>query len=241
MTRVFVTAACAPGIEVDLEPDDARHLSRVLRMHPGDEIVVISARFAWRATLTAIEDDRACAIIVAPYLGYRSGELPVPITVLQAVPKGMKMDDVVEKIVELGAAAIQPIRCARSYGGDSRSKLERWQRIARAAARQSHRLIEPSVLEPVRFSDALAYARVTTKVLIAYERAEPQSLATALRACDDGPLSIVVGPEGSFTDGELQLARDAGAELVSLGPTILRTETAAAAMLAAIAALRGWW
>jgi 16S rRNA (uracil1498-N3)-methyltransferase len=212
-----------------------------LRMRPGEEIIVISSRFAWRATLMDVDDAQARAIIVAPYPGYRHGELPVPITVLQAVPKGMKMDDVVEKVVELGAAAIQPIRCARSYGGDSRSKVERWQRIARAAAQQSHRLIEPPVEEPARLSDALAYARATGKVLVAYERAEPQSLASALRACGEQPLSIVVGPEGSFTDDELQLARDAGAALVSLGPTVLRTETAAAAMLAAVAALRGWW
>jgi 16S rRNA (uracil1498-N3)-methyltransferase len=165
----------------------------------------------------------------------------VAVTVLQAVPKGLKMDDVVEKVVELGAAAIQPIRCARSYGGDPPAKVKRWQRIARAAAQQSRRLVVPTVAEPVRFSEALASASAATKVLVAYERAEPQSLAAALRASSEQPLSILVGPEGSFTDDELQLARDVGAALVSLGPTVLRTETAAAAMLSAIAALRGWW
>lgn len=241
MTRVFTTASCAPGLEVALDPQDARHLLRVLRMNPGDEIVVVAENDVWRATLTSLGRDAARARITAPHEGERSGELPVSVTVLQAVPKGMKMDDVVEKVVELGATAIQPIRCARSYGGDSVLKLERWQRIARAAAQQAQRRIVPSVLEPARLSDALAYARATTKVLVAYERAAPMSLAAEVRACGDGPLSIVVGPEGSFTDEELKLAGETGAAFVSLGPTVLRTETAAAAMLSAIAALRGWW
>lgn len=241
MTRVFAGVPCAPELEVPLDAQDSRHLRRVLRLRPGDEVVVIADKTAWRAKLTSFDGDQARARIVAPYESERKGELPVAVTLLQAVPKGAKMDDVIEKVVELGVSSIQPIRCARSYGGDSPSKLDRWQRIARSAAQQSQRLMVPSVCEPVSIGDAIAYARATTKVLVAYERATSHSLATALRSCGDQSLSIVVGPEGSFTEDELQLARDADAAFVLLGPTVLRTETAAAAMLSAIAALQGWW
>ncbi|MBV8164618.1 MAG: 16S rRNA (uracil(1498)-N(3))-methyltransferase [Candidatus Eremiobacteraeota bacterium] len=241
MTRVFVTVSCRPGVEINLESDDAHHLSQVLRMKPGDEIIVVSDGNPWRSALTAVSAREARAKILAAHEADRRGELPVAVTVLQAVPKGTKMDDVIEKVVELGAARIQPIRCARSYGGDNQAKLERWRRIAKSAARQSQRLIIPEVDEPLEFNAALARAAAASTTLVAYEGARAHSLADALAPSDDRALSLVIGPEGSFTEDELRLAREAGGALVSLGPTVLRTETAAAAMLSAVAALRGWW
>jgi 16S rRNA (uracil1498-N3)-methyltransferase len=241
MTRVFVSVSCQPGREINLEPDDARHLKNVLRMKPGEEVVIVSEGNAWRAALTVVDARHARATIIAPYEADRRGELPVAVAVLQAVPKGTKMDDVIEKVVELGATRIQPIRCARSYGGDTPAKLERWCRIAKSAARQSQRLIIPQVEEPLDVGTALASAAATSTTLVAYEGAEAGSLVQAVASSDDRPLSLVIGPEGSFTEGELRLAYETGCVLVSLGPTVLRTETAAAAMLSAIAALRGWW
>ena len=238
--RVFVDQTCAPNAQIALEPNDARHLVRVLRMKAGETITIVHAGHAWHAKLDDVGSDNATATIIEQTRDTPS-ELPIEVTVLQAVPKGMKMDDVVEKVVELGAARIVPLRCARSYGGDSDVKLERWRRIARAAAQQSQRLIVPDVEEPLRFHDAIDRFAATSHVIVAHEGATQGSLAASLRRDAKATLAIVVGPEGSFTNDELQLASNAGCDLAWLGPTILRTETAAAAMLAAIAALRGWW
>ncbi len=238
--RVFVSAQCDLGAQVELERDDSRHLALVLRMKPGEHITIVAGGRAWRAELTQIHGDRASARIIEPG-PQASPELPIDVTVLQAVPKGTKMDDVVEKVVELGASRIVPMRCARSYGGDSANKIERWRRIARAAAQQSQRSIVPVVEEPLSFSEAIGRFAAISQVILAHERAQPGSLAAALRNGASRPIALAVGPEGSFTDDELREARDAGCDIASLGPTILRTETAAAAMLAAIAALRAWW
>jgi 16S rRNA (uracil1498-N3)-methyltransferase len=158
---------------------------------------------------------------------------------LQALIKGAKFDDVVEKCVELGASRIVPMRCERSEADASGHKVERWRRIARAAAQQSRRNIVPAVDDVRSFAEALSAGGVP--LLVASERAPKGSLAEALRAnAGSTALAIAVGPEGSFTDAELAAAKEAGAAFVSLGPAILRTETAAAALLAAIASVRVW-
>ncbi len=238
--RVFVSSPCAAGAQIELERDDARHLALVLRMKPGENITILAGGNPWSARLSEISSDRVVATIVERET-HAASELPIEITVLQAVPKGTKMDDVVEKTVELGVSRVVPVRCARSYGGDSANKLERWRRIARSAAQQSQRLVVPDVEQPLRFSDAIARFAANSQVIVAHERAPHGSLEAALRTNASRPIALVVGPEGSFTDDELRLAREARCDIVSLGPTILRTETAAAAMLAAVAALLGWW
>lgn len=238
--RVFVDQACKPNAQIALESSDARHLVRVLRMKAGEAITIVHAGQAWHAKLDDLGSGHTTATIIE-HTRDTPSELPTEVIVLQAVPKGMKMDDVVEKVVELGAARIVPLRCARSYGGDSDVKLKRWRRIARAAAQQSQRLMVPDVEEPVRFHDAIDRFAAISHIIVAHEGAAQGSLASSLRRDAKAKLAIVVGPEGSFTNDELQLASNAGCDLAWLGPTILRTETAAAAMLAAIAALRGWW
>jgi 16S rRNA (uracil1498-N3)-methyltransferase len=240
LPRVFVRQPCAPGAIVDLDAGDSHHLGSVLRMQPGDTIAVVSDGVAWRAYLVELARDRARALI-GEESQERSQELPVAISVLQAIPKGAKMDDVVEKVVELGAMRIVPVRCERSYGGDSENKIERWGRIARAAARQSRRLVVPEVDASMGFQEAIARFHSAAQVIVAHEEAPRGSLAQALEQTERDQIAIAIGPEGSFSDDELQAAKTAGCAIASLGPTILRTETAAAAMIAAIAALRGWW
>lgn len=239
--RFFLEEPCAPGSEVELHEHDVRHAALVLRLKPGDEITIVSGRISWRANVLVAKGDRVTATIEA-MSAQPSGELPVEITILQALPKAAKMDDVVEKAVELGAARIVPIRCERSYGGESDNKIERWRRIARAAAQQSQRLFVPVVDAPAEFNEAIARFAARAHVIVAHEQARTGTLAAALQRVDaNSSLALAVGPEGSFTTQELEFAKTSGCDIVSLGPTILRTETAAAALLAAIAALRGWW
>ena len=239
--RFFVDTGCAPGLDVELHVDDAHHARNVLRMHGGDALVIVHGGGAWDATLL---DDAAGS--VRARIGKRRaearGELPVSVSVLQALVKGAKFDDVVEKTVELGARRIVPVRCERSYADASRHKLERWRRIARSAAQQARRLHVPIIAEPMEWADALESFRGDARPLVAYENAPPGSFAQALggiAAARD--IAIAVGPEGGLSAAEVEAARAAGCAIVSLGPTILRTETAAAAMLAALAASAGWW
>jgi 16S rRNA (uracil1498-N3)-methyltransferase len=239
-TQVFVSEDCAAGALVALDPSDERHLRSVLRIQPGDALTVVSQGKPWRAQVHALEHDRILAKILEP--AAHRGELPVEIIVLQAIPKGNKIDEVIEKVTELGAARIVPIRCERSYGGDSNAKLARWRRIARAAAAQSQRLVIPQVDESSELRTAFERFSKSAQLLVAWEQAPESSLALALSRSDRGQaLAIAVGPEGSFTETELDAADRLHATRVSLGPTTLRTETAAAAAIAAIAALRGYW
>jgi 16S rRNA (uracil1498-N3)-methyltransferase len=166
----------------------------------------------------------------------------VEVTVLQAVTKGARFDDVVEKTVELGARRIVPVECARSYGEATEHKVERWRRIARAAAQQSRRRSLPAVEEPATWETAIARHASMMPVVVGWERSTKGSLAEVIRRCAGAvALAIAVGPEGSLTDEEIEFARCAGCSMAWLGPTILRTDTAAAAMLAAIASGCGWW
>lgn len=238
--RVFTDVPCAPGTRVTLDPADARHLALVLRMRPGDSITLASNRVAWQATLQEVKRGRVIAEILTPL--EPAGELPVAITILQAIPKGTKMDEVVEKVTELGAARIVPIRCERSYGGDAATKVERWRRIAHAAAAQSQRLVVPAIEAPADLVPAIERVGAEAQVLVAWEQAARSSLESSLARVDpDAPIAIAIGPEGSFSDTEVEAARRLHCDLVSLGPTTLRTETAAPAAIAAIAALRKWW
>jgi 16S rRNA (uracil1498-N3)-methyltransferase len=237
--RFFVAIDCAEGVEFDLSKDDAHHVTNVLRMQPGERLVAIDANGPWDADVSAMSKGR---VRVRP-VGRSSdvgGELPVEIDVLQAVTRGAKFDEVVEKCVELGAVRIVPIACERSYAEATPTRVDRWRRIARSAAQQSRRRIVPFVADPLSWEEAV---RVTSiPLIVGWEGAERGTLAAALQRIDtSSPVAIAIGPEGSFTEGELEIARAAKAELVSLGPTTLRTQTAAAALLSAMSAIRGWW
>jgi len=237
--RFFVAIDCAEGVDFDLSPDDAHHVTNVLRMQPGERIVAIGANGPWEADVTGMSKGRVSVRAVAPS-DEVGGELPVEIDVLQAVTKGAKFDEVVEKCVELGAHRIVPVRCERSYAEATPTRVERWRRIARSAAQQSRRQIVPFVAEPLDFAEAVRQTSIP--LIVGWEGAQRGTLAAALAHIDKAsPIAIAIGPEGSLTEEELNVAREAHGELVSLGPMILRTQTAAAALIAAMAAIRGWW
>ena len=237
--RFFVAIDCAEGVEFDLGRDDAHHVTNVLRMQPGERLVAIDGNGPWDADVTVMSKGR---VRVRP-VGRSNevgGELPVEIDVLQAVTRGAKFDEVVEKCVELGAQRIVPIACARSYAEATPTRVDRWRRIARSAAQQSRRRIVPFVADPLSWEEAVRTTSIP--LIVGWEGAQRGTLAAVLKQIDtSSPMAIAIGPEGSFTEDELELARTAHAELVSLGPMILRTQTAAAALISAMAALRGWW
>jgi 16S rRNA (uracil1498-N3)-methyltransferase len=239
--RFFVEGVHAAGDRVAFASDDARKLALVLRKRSGDRVQVVdSGGIAYAATLEV--DGRDVRATLGEPLDRGDVETSLAVTIAQAVPKGQKMDLVVEKATELGAFAIVPVRSARVVGHDtSAGKVERWRRIAKSAAQQSGRVRVPEVAD-VHDWDALlaAFARYD-RVYVPWELAEPAPLRDVFENGLTGARSVlvVIGPEGGFSAEEVQLARDAGATPISLGRRILRTETAALVVLAAILYARG--
>jgi 16S rRNA (uracil1498-N3)-methyltransferase len=236
--RFFVEGTHETGAIVDIGGGDAHKIARVLRLHAGDSIEVFdSAAAAFDATIEAIGP-----VVRARLTAKREDSRDVGglrLDVAQAVPKGGRMDFVIEKGTELGASAFAPFYCERSVGrAAGEEKLARWRRLARSAAQQSGRRGVPDVLEPVEFASLLTRFERYDVVLFAWELAPDVPLRTRLEEVlpASGRALVVVGPEGGFTHDEAEDAQQHGAILVSLGARILRTDTAAMALLAVIGA-----
>ncbi|MGA7357048.1 MAG: 16S rRNA (uracil(1498)-N(3))-methyltransferase [Candidatus Cybelea sp.] len=239
--RFFVEGTREAGSTVEIEGGDAHKITRVLRLREDDRIEIVDS--ASTAFIAAIAETgrvvraRLLEIVVGGSDGSEATRL---LEVAQAVPKGNRMDFVVEKGTELGASAFIPFYCERSVRRDvGGERLGRWQRVVRTAAMQCGRRDIPEVCEPLRFEALLARFRDYDGVLFAWELAPPAPLSERLRAelPTSGRVLLVVGPEGGFTHEEAEAARHNGAILFSLGPRILRTDTAALVLLAVIGAL----
>jgi 16S rRNA (uracil1498-N3)-methyltransferase len=199
----------------------------VLRKSDGDQIAVIdSAGQSFSASLL-IGSQRVFARLesrIAPIAAPS-----IAITLAQGIPKGQKMDFVVEKATELGVARIVPFSSERSVGeGEREGKLERWRRLARAAAQQCGRPEIPAVEPPVSWSALVARIGLVDRALVPWEGADPVPLRTRLGPVIEGKtnLMVIVGPEGGLSHGEVEAAEACGAIPVSLGNRIFRTETA---------------
>ena len=221
-----------------LSPDDEKH-ARVLRMGPGEHIAVVDAALDYFECEIESHGPEGMRVRIASHLGAPARRPRV--TLLQGLAKGDKMDEVIRHATELGVSSFVPLECSRSVMRiDPRKapkKLERWRAVAKSAAMQSGQLAIPEVHEPQKPSAAAARLRDYTAVCVCWEEA-PQSqklsdaIAAGLSAQEIGPedarIAVVVGPEGGLTEEEVAsfLGSCPNAALVSLGPSILRTETA---------------
>ncbi|MBQ7884006.1 MAG: 16S rRNA (uracil(1498)-N(3))-methyltransferase [Phascolarctobacterium sp.] len=223
--------------EMSISGVDAKHIGRVLRMQAGDKLQIVSddgvSALAEIVSITESVVTVRCLEKLA-----ESHEPAVRITLAQGLAKGEKMDFIIQKAVELGAYSVVPVAMEHSVvrldGAKSEKKVERWQKIAEAAAKQSKRDIIPQVQAVQSVSQMLANNNCKTKI-IAYECEDRTSLKTALR--DSGQLEdllLIIGPEGGISEAELAKAREAGAVPVSLGRRILRAETAGLVAMSAI-------
>lgn len=233
--RFFIEGVHACGEEVEIRDGDAFKIVRVLRLRSGDTVELIdSAGFIFPACLI-ISDARVGALLAEPTAG--SVEPVLRITLAQGIPKGQKMDYVVEKTTELGIVRIIPFISERVIGEErSASKLERLRRLARTAAQQSGRTHIPSVDAPLSWEALIAAFPAFDVVLLPWELAERVALRTTLPRILSGAREalVIIGPEGGITHAEAKAALAAGAQAVSLGPRILRTETAGVVACAAL-------
>jgi 16S rRNA (uracil1498-N3)-methyltransferase len=207
------SAGAEPGAHVALDPDDAHRVRAVLRLGAGE--AVEAADGTGRVFVATIDDPRSGTLLVGAELAAQPDLAPLRILLAQSGPRA---DDAVEKLVELGVAEIGPLLAA---GRRREARLERWERVARGAAAQAKLARVPAILPPVAFADALAGGAV-----VCSHAGADADLHAALAAAGR-PLVLLIGPEAGFVADELAAARAAGAPIVSLGPTVLRTETAA--------------
>ena len=238
MHRFFVPQLYAE--EMYIEGVDARHISKVLRMQPGDKLQIVSDDgVSAMAEITAIASERVSVRCLEKLA--ESHEPRVRLVLAQGLAKGEKMDFIIQKAVEMGAYSVIPVAMEHSVvrldGAKAAKKVERWQKIAESAAKQSKRDIIPQVQQVQSMAEMLANCDCTTKI-IAYECEDRLSLKAALKAAEAAggikELLLIIGPEGGISEGELELARQAGAVPVSLGRRILRAETAGLVAISAI-------
>lgn len=222
--------------EAVITGDDAHHIANVMRTRAGETIIVsdgVSREV--RATITEIGKGRIVARVTEalPMLA----EPKLLVTIAQSLPKGDKMETVIQKGTEIGASRFIPFVSERTvvqYDGKKETKrLERWHKIAKEAAEQAHRNRIPDVVAPMTWKQLLQSVREADAAFFCYEKEDANILKQALQLAiskrgrvDGMNVLLIVGPEGGFTEGEAQEAEQAGCVSVKLGARILRTETA---------------
>ncbi len=239
MPRFYLDQDLDPGMHCELPGDIAHHLS-VLRMQSGDAITLFNGRGGeYAAVLSAIEKRRAIADVKA--FDAREAEPGHALMLAQALPEGSKMDWIIEKAVELGVTSIQPLVAARSVVRLSEEraakKLAHWRSIVVAAAEQCGRNRLPSVAEPASFHTWVAQQDLHPRILLS-PRAS-QSLSDWAKHRPPQAVTVMVGPEGGFSDDEERAAIARGALCLTVGERVLRTETAGIAVVSALNALWG--
>jgi 16S rRNA (uracil1498-N3)-methyltransferase len=233
MTRRRFIADEISGNAAALVGKHAEHLSRVLRAYLGQDFDISTGSSVRRGRITSMSDARVEFELAEEV---STGNLP-EITLVLAVFKFDRMEWTIEKCTELGVTRIVPVIARRTdshLAAASVKRIERWQRIARQAAEQSRRTAPPEIDAPVKFAEALNIPAVLRIVLAESEEQTLLRDVVKPNALGDG-IVLAVGPEGGWTDGELELFRQAGWISASLGRTILRAETAAMAAVAVAA------
>ena len=249
MSRFFVDPSDVTGKNIYLsDRSDLHHMKKVLRLSIGDELDVSDgAAWEYHVKIEALDEEEAKLRILDKQKFAREPRLQV--TLYQGIPKAGKMEGIIQKSVELGVHAIVPVFMERTVvvdKGNFGKKQDRWQKISDEAVKQCRRGIIPEVGSAVKFSAMLDALSNYDLVLFPYENEENRTIKDCLRRitrraeasgtdarCSlPETVAIIIGPEGGFSEKEVRLLDEAAAERVSLGKTILRTETAGPAALA---------
>ena len=221
---------------ITLSGSDLNHMKNVLRMRIGEDVWISDGgEKEYHCTIKEFQED--CAVLHILYAQEPQYELPSRIYLFQGLPKGDKMEMIIQKAVELGAYAVVPVETRRCVvkldAKKAQKKAARWQQISESAAKQSKRMLIPEVKNVMSWREALALAKELDVLLIPYELAKGmKETREILGAIQPGQsIGIFIGPEGGFEEEEVRDAMEAGAKPVTLGKRILRTETAGMTML----------
>lgn len=245
MYRFFVTPEQVNGNQILITGEDVNHIKNVLRMKPGEQVRISDGEsMEYFCQVKSLEE--AQVVLAVERSESFTTELPARIILYQGLPKGDKMELIIQKAVELGVHQIVPVsmkRCIMKLDEKkAANKVKRWNAIAESAAKQSKRSVVPEVTMPVTMQQVMRESDQIDWKLFPYESENGmegiRSLMTALKAAvvadpESCPcIGILIGPEGGFDSGEVEKAVEHGWESISLGSRILRTETAGMATLA---------
>lgn len=238
MHHFFVEPSQIQGNEVRITGNDVKHIKNVLRMRTGEELSVSNGadEKEYRCGIEELgEEEILCRI---RFIKEADVELPSKVYLFHGLPKGDKMELIVQKAVELGVYEIIPVAARRAVvkldEKKAKHKRERWQGIAEAAAKQSRRKIVPAVKPVMTMKEAIAYASEMDVRLIPYEMAEGMERTREIISdLEPGQtIAVFIGPEGGFEESEIEAAGNAGICPITMGKRILRTETAGLVILA---------
>lgn len=213
------------GDHVLIRDDELHHLTRVLHHKVGDRVTVVDGEGVAALDSEIIEITREFARVRILKKVRRYGEPFVHLTLAQAVPKGSRFDWVIEKGTEVGVSEFIPTLCARGEVEAGTNKVQRWRRLALAAMKQSCRSFWPLINTPLNFEAVCAQSRHYDLCLIAHEGSE-EAVRRLAQGVPPKRALIVIGPEGGFTEAELQCAQENDFQFLRLGPRRLRAETA---------------
>ena len=237
MHRFFAEPDQIGEKEIVITGADVNHIRNVLRMRADEEVLIADGQGAeYRCKLTDLGENEVRAQILWKLDG--NAELASAVTLFQGLPKSDKMDLIVQKCVELGVDRIVPVSTKRAVvkldAKKEQTRLKRWNTISESAAKQSGRGVIPEVSGVMTFGKALEEAKKLDVLLIPYERAENMAeTRRVMGSIQPGQsVGIFIGPEGGFEESEVEEAVAAGAQAITLGKRILRTETAGLAVMA---------
>lgn len=239
MYHFFVKQEQIGQKEIVITGEDVNHIRNVLRMKSGEEVAISNGQgLNYCCKITEITKEKVIAEILSER--EEQGELPAKLYLFQGLPKGEKMELIIQKAVELGVYQIIPVSTRRSIvkleGKKAEAKIKRWNSIAESAAKQSGRGIIPKVTGVMPLKQAFSYAKEFQRKIIPFEHAKGMS-ETKRELEQIKPkmeVGIFIGPEGGFEDEEIALAQQEGIIPISLGKRILRTETAGLMLLSVI-------
>lgn len=238
MYHFFVSEEQINGENAYIEGSDVNHIVNVLRMKPGEELLIsVKGDWDYLCKIVDIETDRVNLKVLE---SMEQRELPVNITLLQGIPKSDKLEMIIQKAVELGVSEIIPVKTKRVVVKIDEKKVDtkvnRWNAIAESAAKQSKRSIIPKVHEPMSIDNALEIVKDFGVKLIPYENADgidkTRKILDSMDKTKD--IAVFIGPEGGFEEAEVERIKNSGFEVITLGKRILRTETAGLALLSNI-------
>ena len=231
MYRFFVEKEQIGEKTIRIIGSDVNHIRNVLRMKPGEEILISDGeKKEYHCEIKTLDPEYVEALIM--FVKEEGLELPSKVYLFQGLPKNDKMELIIQKAVELGVYAVVPVATKRAVvkldDKKEAKKLVRWQSISESAAKQAKRLIIPEVMPVMSFKEAVAFSQTMDVRLIPYELAENMAYTRqVLSQIKPGQsIGIFIGPEGGFAEEEVELALNSGMETITLGKRILRTETA---------------
>ena len=231
--RFYISSQQLQEGHLFLEGENHHHLSRVLRLRKEDEVEVLDGEgLVARGRVVDITSSRAVIDVASCH---RLQEERPRMHLYQALPQGRKMDELIQRCVELGVHAFHPFTCTRSRPVDvvDENKKRRWKKIARESSRTAGRAYLPSMEEAVSWRNMVGDLPGMDVVIVADEQGGIRP-SQALQGADPDELGLIIGPEGGFTDLEREELIEAGARAVTLGTYILRAESAGAVLVAAV-------